>query len=93
MIAMVYLLVALVGLATLAGFYRLLKGPTRVDRVVALDLLFALAVVLSISAALASGRTVFLDVAIGLSLVGFVASLAWARLIERQATDDREASP
>jgi multicomponent Na+:H+ antiporter subunit F len=61
--------------------------------VVALDFLFALAVVLSISAALASGRTVFLDVAIGLSMVGFVASLAWARLIERQARDDRDASP
>jgi multicomponent Na+:H+ antiporter subunit F len=64
------------------GFYRLLAGPTRTDRVVGLDILFTVAIVLSLLAAWASGRTVYLDVAIGLALVGFVATLAWARLIQ-----------
>ena len=52
-------------------------------------LLFAVAIILSLTAA-ASRRTVFLDVAIGLALVGFVATLAWARLIQRQAAGERE---
>jgi multicomponent Na+:H+ antiporter subunit F len=81
----------LVGVATLAGLvaaYRLLAGPSDADRVVALDLLFAVAVVLAITAAILTRRTVFLDVGIGLALVGFVGTLAWARLIERRGSPD-----
>ena len=82
----VYLFIVLLVLAALAGWYRLLAGPTRADRVIALDLLFAIAVFFCICAALASGSTAFLDVAIGLALAGFIATIAWARLIERLAT-------
>lgn len=80
---MLFALIA--GASALLGFYRLLSGPTRTDRVVGLDILFSVAVVLSLIAAWASGRTVYLDVAIGLALVGFIATLAWARLIQRTA--------
>ena len=83
---LVYLLIALLVIAAMIGVYRLLAGPTRADRVIAFDLLFAVAVVLCICAALASGSTAFLDVAIGLSLVGFLATIAWARLIDRQVS-------
>jgi multicomponent Na+:H+ antiporter subunit F len=84
------LFVLIAGASALIGFYRLLAGPTRTDRVVGLDILFTVAIVLSLLAAWASGRTVYLDVAIGLALVGFVATLAWARLI--QAADGGEES-
>ena len=86
--SLVYLLVVMLTLAALAGFYRLLAGPSRADRVIALDLLFAVGVLLCICAALASGNLAFLDVAIGLSLVGFVATIAWARLIDRLINDE-----
>ena len=43
----------------------------------------AAAIALAIAASLATGRTVFLDVAIGLALVGFVATIGWARLVQR----------
>jgi multicomponent Na+:H+ antiporter subunit F len=75
------------------GIYRLLAGPTDTDRVVGLDILFSVAIVLSLIASWMSGRTVYLDVAIGLALVGFVATLAWARLIQGDSRgDEREAS-
>jgi multicomponent Na+:H+ antiporter subunit F len=61
--------------SSLLACVRLIKGPRQADRVIALDVV----------AALATGRTVFLDVAIGLALVGFVATLGWSRLIERGA--------
>lgn len=67
------------GLATV----RIVIGPTHADRVVALDIFLAAAIALGAAAALATGRTVFLDVAIGLALVGFVATIGWARLVQR----------
>lgn len=79
-------------LVALIGFSRLLVGPSRTDRVIGLDLLFAVAVVLCLVAASVSASTVYLDVAIGLALTGFVATLAWARLIER-SNDDGDAAP
>jgi len=79
--ALVMLALAALALATV----RLLRGPTAADRVVALDIFLAAAVVLCIAASLATARTVFLDVAIGLALVGFVGTVGWARLVERGA--------
>jgi multicomponent Na+:H+ antiporter subunit F len=85
------LFVLLAGASALLGFYRLLAGPTHTDRVVGLDILFCVAIVLSLLAAWTSGRTVYLDVAIGLALAGFVATLSWARLIQGRATGEEEA--
>ena len=81
---MLVILLSILVIAAMAGFYRLLTGPTDADRVIALDLLFAIAVIICFCAALASDNPAFLDVAIGLVLVGFVSAIAWARLIERQ---------
>jgi multicomponent Na+:H+ antiporter subunit F len=79
------LFVLIAGASALMGFYRLLAGPTATDRVVGLDILFAVAIILSLIAAWVSGRTVYLDVAIGLALVSCVATLSWARLIQVSA--------
>jgi multicomponent Na+:H+ antiporter subunit F len=68
--------------AALASF-RIIAGPTHADRVVALDIFLAAAIALAVAASLGTGRTVFLDVAIGLALVGFVATIGWARLVKR----------
>ena len=79
-LSMLFVLIA--GASALMGFYRLLAGPTATDRVVGLDILFAVAIILSLTASWVSGRTVYLDVAIGLALVSCVATLSWARLIQ-----------
>ena len=84
------LCILLAGLAALFGFYRMLRGPSQTDRVVALDVLFAAAMLLAVIAALKTGRTAFLDIALGLALIGFVGALAWARLIDQPAVSDRE---
>ena len=76
-------------LAAALGILRFLLGPSDTDRVVALDILFAAAIGLCVAAALASGRVLFLDVAIGLALVGFVATVAWARMIESRCDAER----
>ncbi|ODV13456.1 MAG: hypothetical protein ABT20_02070 [Rubrivivax sp. SCN 70-15] len=84
------LLTALALLATLLATVRLVRGPRHADRVVALDIFLAAAVALCVAASLGTGRTVFLDVAIGLALVGFVGTVGWARLIERSAPSETQ---
>lgn len=64
---------------------RIVRGPTHADRVVALDILLAAAIALCVVASVYTARTVYLDVAIGLALVGFVATIGWARLVEKGA--------
>jgi multicomponent Na+:H+ antiporter subunit F len=85
------LLIAGALLAAVLATVRIVTGPTHADRVVALDIFLAAAIALAVAASLASGRTVFLDVAIGLALVGFVATIGWARLIERTPRPGRGA--
>jgi multicomponent Na+:H+ antiporter subunit F len=83
------LLVAGALLAAGLASVRIIAGPTHADRIVALDIFLAAAIALAVAASLGTGRTVFLDVAIGLALVGFVATIGWARLVQRT----RPASP
>lgn len=85
-------LVLIVGalLAALLATVRIVAGPTNADRVVALDIFLAAGIALAIAASLATGRTVFLDVAIGLAVVGFVGTIGWARLVERSASVEVE---
>lgn len=79
----VTILVLAAGLAMALAVVRMLRGPRHADRIVALDILLAAAVALCVAASLATQRTVFVDVAIGLALVGFVATIGWARLVDR----------
>jgi multicomponent Na+:H+ antiporter subunit F len=80
-------LVILIVLASLAAVtlavVRLLLGPSQADRIIALDVVFSASIALAVAAALASGRTLYLDIAIGLSIIGFVATMVWARLIDK----------
>jgi multicomponent Na+:H+ antiporter subunit F len=80
--SLLMLLAILSGLCGAAGVFRLLVGPTMTDRVIGLDLLFALAIMLCLIAAWNSHNTVFIDVAIGLALTGLIATLSWARMID-----------
>jgi len=77
------ILVAGATVAAVVASIRIIAGPTDADRVVALDIFLAAAIALAVAASLGTGRTVFLDVAIGLALVGFVATIGWARLVQR----------
>ncbi len=79
----VFLLVMGALMATCLAMFRMVQGPRHADRIVALDIFLAAAIALCIGASLATGRTVFLDVAIGLALVGFVATVGWARLVDK----------
>ena len=64
---------------------RLVLGPSLPDRVVALDLLTVLAVAFCALFGIVADEPAFLDVAIALALVAFLATVALARYAERRA--------
>lgn len=73
----------LLGLALALAFVRLVRGPDLPDRVVALDLMTALVMGMIAAYGIGAGQPVFLDVAIVLALVSFVATVAFASYLER----------
>lgn len=79
--------------ALILATYRLIKGPTLPDRVVALDLLTMLLVAFLTLFALASGVNAYLDAAVVLALVAFLATVAFARFIDRSPQSKEDASP
>ncbi len=74
----------LVMLGVAFAFVRLLKGPSLPDRIVALDMMTVLIVSFCGLYAMLSEDTAFVDVAIVLALVGFLATVALARFVERR---------
>lgn len=75
---------AMVFVAVGLALWRLAKGPSLPDRVVALDMMTVAIVAFCGLAAISSGDPAFLDVALVLALVGFLATVALARFAERQ---------
>ncbi len=76
--------------AMVCAAIRIVRGPGGPDRVVALDMLSLLGVAATGLAVLASGSTAFLDIALGVALVGFLATVAFAGFIERGSIDEEE---
>lgn len=68
----------------LLAFWRLLKGPSIADRVVALDVVGIAGVGATAVGAVAFGYSSLLDVAILLALISFVGTAAFAGYIERR---------
>lgn len=68
------------GLTLLVG-YRVLKGPTTPDRVVALDTIATNVVAIAVLFALATGRGLFVTVSLVLAIIGFVSTIAVARFV------------
>lgn len=74
---------ALILLAAALSLYRLVRGPSLPDRVVALDMMTVSIVAFCGIEAIQYRESAFLDVALALALVGFLATVALARFAER----------
>lgn len=66
------------------AFVRLAKGPSLPDRVVALDMMTVAILVFCGLAAINADDQTFLDVALVLGLIGFLATVALARFAKRR---------
>ena len=80
----VYANLGMVLIGFLVMVYRIYVGPSLPDRILALDLLMAFGVGIIITLAIWSGYYLYIDVAIALGLVGFLATVAFARFVMRR---------
>jgi multicomponent Na+:H+ antiporter subunit F len=70
------------------GMVRIIIGPTLPDRVLALDALTTVALGFVCVIAVRTGLMLYLDIAIALALLGFLATVALARYVLARAAGD-----
>lgn len=69
--------------ALVMAFYRIVKGPTVFDRIVALDLVAGLCLCMIVLFAIHFEKPVLIDAAFAIAVVGFLGTVAFARYLER----------
>ncbi|MCG6910000.1 MAG: cation:proton antiporter [Deltaproteobacteria bacterium] len=82
------LVMLLIGM--LLVLWRLARGPTAADRVIALDLLSMLVVAFLVAVSIHSQETSYLDVAIAYACIAFLGTVALARYITRTSRSRSE---
>jgi multicomponent Na+:H+ antiporter subunit F len=83
----------LLGLALLVSVIRIVIGPTLADRVLALDLMTVIAMGFVGAIAIRTGQMLYLDIAIALALLGFLATIAFARYVLTRGAGRRGDAP
>jgi multicomponent Na+:H+ antiporter subunit F len=81
------LALAMAGLALFLALFRLIRGPSLSDRVVALDLIGVIAVGIIAAYDILTEQPVLLDAATVVALVAFLGTVAFARYVERRKQD------
>jgi multicomponent K+:H+ antiporter subunit F len=73
----------LLGLAMACATFRILWGPRAQDRVLGFDSLYVNAMLLLLAFGIRSGRTLYFEAALMISLLGFVSTVALAKFLLR----------
>lgn len=72
-------------LALLMAFYRLVRGPSLPDRVIALDLISMIIAGMMTASVIRTRQPVFLDAVTVMAVVSFFGTIAFARYLERRS--------
>lgn len=83
-----YKLVNVILLSALFVLYRVIFGPSPADRIVAVDILGVLIVGMLAILGLHYKQGFFLDIGLIWALLSFIASLAFAKILEGRSLDD-----
>jgi multicomponent Na+:H+ antiporter subunit F len=79
-----FVALALCGVTILLAFIRFVLGPSFADRMVALELLSAVAVGVTAAWSVVTDQAVYIDVALLVALVSFLTGVAMARYAETE---------
>jgi len=77
-------LLVILSLAIVGAAFRMVTGPSYADRFIALDMLTGVAVAACALTAVITGRREFLDVGLGIGLIAFLATIAFASFLEKK---------
>lgn len=73
----------LVCLSLLLNLWRLFRGPSRPDRILALDTMYINSIALIILFGISSGTTLYFEAALLIAMLGFVSTAAMCKYILR----------
>ncbi len=76
------IILGIIALSVLLAFVRLLIGPTASDRALALDTLATITVAIIVLFGLLVNRSIFMDVAIVYTVIGFIGVVIVAKFLE-----------
>ncbi|MEX0859357.1 MAG: cation:proton antiporter [Cucumibacter sp.] len=80
----IYAALALLTLTLILATIRIARGPSLPDRILGLDMLVSISIGYIAVIAIKTGFMLYLDIAISLGLVGFLATVAFARFVLRR---------
>jgi multicomponent K+:H+ antiporter subunit F len=79
----VYIAFGLVSAALLLSFLRLLLGPSKPDRILALDTLYVNTVALLVLLGIHLGSNLYFEAALLIAMIGFVGTVALSKFLTR----------
>jgi multicomponent K+:H+ antiporter subunit F len=79
----VYIAFGLVSIALLISFLRLLIGPSKPDRILALDTLYVNTVALLVLLGIHLGSNLYFEAALLIAMIGFVGTVALSKFLTR----------
>lgn len=77
----------ILSLSFIITVFRIVKGPTLPDRILGLDMLVSIAIGFTAVIGIKTGFALYVDIAIALGLVGFLATVAFARFVMSQGME------
>lgn len=87
----VQIALVILSMAFLGTVFKVIRGPTLPDRILALDMLVATAIGFIAAIGIKTGFTLYVDIAITLGLVGFLATVAFARFVLTRGRSENDA--
>jgi len=85
-----FIVFAVLSLSLIMALFRLIFGPSLPDRVVALDLIAYIATAMIAGYAIMSGHSALIETALVIALIAFMATVAFARYVERAKVPTEE---
>ncbi len=79
-----YIIIPILSLSIVLVFIRFIKGPSIVDRVIALDLIITIGIGIIAAYSIISKQPTFLDIAMILALIAFLSTVAFAYYLEKR---------
>ena len=83
-----YVIIPILILSELMVFVRFLKGPSVIDRVVALDLIVTIGIGIISIYSMITDTSNFLDIAMILALIAFLGTVAFSYYLEKRNKND-----
>jgi multicomponent Na+:H+ antiporter subunit F len=83
-----FVILPLLSLALVFVFVRFIKGPTIIDRVIALDLLVTIGIGIISIYSIIYNQPNFLDIALILALIAFLGTVAFTYYLEKRDKND-----